>query len=123
MPHTPMHQSPQAQKMDRSMRECIDACVDCARVCAETLTYCLSKGGEHVRPEHLKALQDCVDICATDAAFMVRGSEHHTELCGVCADVCQACAVSCEGFGNDAQMKACAEACRRAAESCRKMSA
>jgi len=37
--------------------------------------------------------------------------------------VCEQCAKSCAQFGDDTQMKACAEACRRCIECCRRMAA
>jgi hypothetical protein len=48
-------------------------------------------------------------------------SDVHPQTCAVCADVCERCAIDCEGFGDDEVMKACAEMCRRCADSCSRM--
>lgn len=95
--------------------------LECHRVCEETISYCLQQGGRHAEASHIRLLTDCADICRLAADFMVRGSEFHQQLCGLCADVCVRCAEDCEQFGDDAQMRQCAEACRRWAESCRQM--
>jgi hypothetical protein len=102
------------------MAECIERCLECHKVCIQVIAQCLHKGGEHAAPEHIRLLLDCAEICQTSANFMLRGSEHHTQTCGVCADVCEACTEDCERLG-DAMMKQCAEACRRCAASCSEM--
>lgn len=105
------------------MQTCIENCQNCHAVCLETINHCLEMGGEHASPAHIKLLQDCAQICATSADFMLRTSDYHPQTCGVCADVCEACAKECESMadGNDF-MQRCADACRRCAESCREMS-
>jgi hypothetical protein len=52
---------------------------------------------------------------------MLLGSPHHVRTCEVCAEVCTACAKSCEAFSGDDIMLRCAAECRRCAESCREM--
>lgn len=115
--------SAEAVQREQDMKQCIQECLGCHRICLETLTYCLQKGGKHAEAKHVRLLMDCVEICQTSADFMLRGSDLHTRTCFACAEVCTACAESCEKMGEDVQMKACAEACRRCAESCRGMSA
>ena len=113
--------SSQAPSMGGSMEQCIDECLNCHRVCLETVQYCLQQGGKHADPRHITTLLDCAEICQTSANFMLRGSELHGRTCAVCAEVCARCAQSCEEMGDDEQMRACAEACRSCAESCRQM--
>ena len=108
--------------LSESIRECIERCTDCASICIETVSHCLSKGGKHADPHHISVLESCAEICATSAKFMLRGSELHTRTCEVCAEVCDACAQSCESIGTEEFMKQCAQACRSCAESCREMS-
>ena len=117
MPHSA------GQQMSEEMRQCIQACSDCHRICMETVNYCLQQGGTHAEAAHIRLLLDCAEICRTSADFMIRGSDLHGRTCAVCAEVCERCAEDCERFGDDAQMKACAETCRRCAESCRRMAA
>lgn len=111
----------QGHTMNAEMEQCIQNCLDCHRSCEQTTAYCTQMGGKHADPIHLRLLRDCAQICITSADFMIRESEVHPQVCGVCADVCARCAQSCESMGDDAQMQECAKTCRRCAESCRKM--
>lgn len=104
-----------------SMSECIQLCWECRNECQKTLfTHCLEMGGKHVEKEHVKLMADCIQACQTAADFMVRNSQFHTSECTACADICEACAVSCDRIGGE-EMKRCAELCRRCAQSCREM--
>ena len=109
-------------RMTETVQQCIQNCTECHNICVETLAYCTGMGGKHTQAAHLKSLMDCIDTCATSANLMLRNSELHPQMCGVCADACERCATSCEQFGDDAQMKACAEVCHRCAKSCQQMS-
>lgn len=104
------------------VRECIDVCLDCHRVCLETIQYCLKQGGRHSKAAHIQLLQSCATICETSAVLMIAESELHPSTCAVCRDACLRCAVECEAFLNDLQMKRCADLCRRCAEACDEMS-
>jgi len=105
------------------LQHCIQACTECHQVCLATIQYCLTKGGRHIEPEHLRLMADCVQICIVSADFMTRGSPRHKLTCGVCAKVCAACAEDCGKMADDARMKQCADTCRRCAESCQQMAA
>jgi hypothetical protein len=111
-----------AEHITDEMRECIMRCSDCHNVCVETVTHCLTIGGEHAAVDHIRLLLDCAEICATSRDFMLRGSEHHRRTCGVCAEICDAYARWARGVpGPDEQMRRCGEECERCAESCRRM--
>lgn len=103
------------------MQQCIRDCQTCSQVCLETVTHCLQKGGKHAEPQHIRLLMDCAEICQTSANFMIRGSIYHGRTCGVCAEICEACADSCASFTDDVEMQHCAEVCRTCAASCREM--
>lgn len=116
----PTHRSHQTSQ---SIEDCIKNCVDCHRICVETIIYCLQMGGSHASPAHVGVLTDCALICQTTADYLIRGSDLHPPVCGVCALVCNACADSCDQFRGDAQMKACADLCRACAQSCQQLAA
>lgn len=107
--------------VSQEMQRCIDECLKCQSICLQTVTHCLQKGGKHAEANHIRTLLDCAEICATSAAFMLRGSDLHGRTCAVCAEVCERCAESCDAIGDDAMMKECADECRRCAASCREM--
>jgi hypothetical protein len=108
-------------QVKRNMQQCIQECLDCHKICLETLSYCLQQGGQHAEARRVSVLLCCAEICQTNANYMVLGSELCKYTCGTCAEVCVQCAVICEQMGADARMQACAEACRRCAESCRQI--
>lgn len=107
--------------VDAELQQCIDECIKCGSVCTTTASYCLEQGGQHADAAHVTSLLDCAEICRTSADFMLRGSHLHGSTCAVCAEVCRACAESCDRMGDDDVMRRCAEACRRCAESCEQM--
>ncbi|HEY5983434.1 MAG TPA: four-helix bundle copper-binding protein [Anaerolineales bacterium] len=107
--------------LDERMQEAVRICTECHNSCMRTIAYCMDMGGMHVDAPHLRSLLDCAEACASSVHFMLRGSGLHPQVCGVCADACLACAMSCEQFPSDERMQACAETCRRCAESCREM--
>jgi hypothetical protein len=111
-------------QMSVEMNQCIKNCEACHHVCMETLTHCLNMGGQHVEPNHIRLMLDCIQICRSSADFMLRGSPFHVMTCAVCAAICEACAKDCSRFDpNDTQMQSCAMVCRNCAESCREMAA
>lgn len=107
---------------DSKLVTCIQICLECQSVCQDTLyERCLEMGGKHVDQMHVKLMADCIEACQTAANGMKRGSPLYASFCAVCADVCDACAKSCERVG-DTEMQACADLCRRCADACREMS-
>ncbi len=108
------HQSPK-------MQSCIEECLRCYSTCLGMLmNHCLEAGGKHMEPEHVRIMQACAEMCRTSAAMMLIGTEHHKHTCRECAEICDACATSCEQVGD---MDECVQQCRRCAESCKNMAA
>lgn len=104
--------------LPNQIQNCITACWECRTHCQKMLYhYCLEQGGEHVNPDHVKLMTDCMEICQTAADFMVRGSSMIDSVCAACANVCYACAEACEAI-DDKEMDECAQLCRECAEMC-----
>lgn len=80
-------------------------------------------GGDHVEQSHLNLLMDCAVISATMTDFLIRDSEFSASLAPLCAEICDACAESCEEVGGeeDEEMVHCADVCRQCAEMCRQL--
>ena len=109
------------ESIDATMRQCIDACLNCYSVCLSTATgHCLAVGGAHVERQHFTLMLACAEICRTAAHFMLLGSPPHKHLCAECAEICAQCAEDCERLGD---MNDCVAACRACAEACRRMAA
>lgn len=107
--------------MNKDVEECIENCQECHQTCVELLTYCVEKGDKHTDPEHIRVLRDCAEICQTSANFMLRGSNLHSLVCGICAEICRKCSESCEKFEDDDKMRICAEMCKKCAATCKEM--
>ena len=102
-------------------RTCIEACNECAIACSHCASACLAEADPKPMARCIALDIDCAEICRLAAAYMSRGSELSSAICGACAEVCEACGDECEKHGMD-HCKTCAEACRRCAEECRRMS-
>ena len=105
-------------ELRKDMSACSQICLDCMRVCSETLTGCLTKGGQHAKVDHVTELLDCILMCEATASFLSRGSSLAHRMCTLCAEICDRCAKSCEGW-KDKEMDVCADECRGCAERCR----
>jgi hypothetical protein len=97
---------------DDAFARCIARCLECYRVCVETLRHSLERGGPHTKATHIRLLLDCIDICRLSADFMLRVSDFHVRICGVCAEVCQRCA---EDAPDSATTPSCSAARKSAA--------
>lgn len=110
-----------APSSNSTLQSCIQLCWECRDTCQDTLyNHCIEMGGKHVEAEHIRLMADCIQACQTAADFMRRNSRFHSSERAACADVCEACAESCERIGSE-EMKHCADICRRCAKSCREM--
>ena len=108
---------------DDEMQKCIQLCRDCHAMCIQTIAHCLKLGGRHAAPDHIRLFEDCAQMCATAADYMVRESPFHNQVCRLCSDLCKQCAKDCEQIAGDDQMvKQCIDMCRKCAGSCERMS-
>ena len=108
--------------MEEVMKNSLMTMMKCAAACSHTVGYCLDKGGEHASRGHITLLLDCAKVCELAADFAARGSEYHTAVSALCADICDRCAEECVRLDeNDEMMQHCADMCRRCSEECRNM--
>ncbi|HLJ55862.1 MAG TPA: four-helix bundle copper-binding protein [Chthonomonadaceae bacterium] len=107
--------------MGNPMERCISLCQQCHVVCETAVQHCLTQGGRHAQPDHVRLLRDCSEICQTSANFMLRGSPLHVKTCAACSAICGACARECEQWSGDVEMQRCAEACAACSAECAKM--
>lgn len=105
--------------MSDAMKACIDNCTRCHQVCLQTvLTHCIEVGGDHATPDHVRLMLNCAEICQASANLQLSGSAFSAKLCGVCSEICEACALSCEAKD---EMADCVQACQQCAQSCKAM--
>lgn len=109
------------ETMTPEMQTCMNACTDCHKMCLETMTYCMSKGGRYMDMSMMSMMRDCSEMCMMCMSMIMGGSEFMGRTCMLCAEMCDRCAMACEMMSDDAKMMECAAACRKCAESCRAM--
>ncbi len=103
-------------------QECINACHDCAVMCAHCATECLKENDVQRLSICIQLDMECAAICRSAAEVMSMGSPYSERMCDVCADVCQACAEECERHAaNSLHCRDCANMCRRCADACLNM--
>lgn len=106
--------------MSHELVECIDYTTTTYRTCYDVINYCLEMGDAYAHADHIKVLQDCATICKTNLDFMLSDSEFADNVSGLCAQICDATADSCEEF-DDEHMMALARLARKTAQTCRNM--
>jgi hypothetical protein len=103
-------------------QSCIDAFNDCMVACEHCATECLHEDDVKMMARCIELDRACAIICATAARSMASGSEFAGRICGICAEICQACGNECAKHKAQ-HCQDCAKACHRCAEECRKMAA
>ena len=99
---------------------CIEACNACATACDHCANACLDEKDPRAMARCIRLDMDCSAICRLASAAMARGSEQASAICGLCAQICDACADEC-GHHQMGHCQDCATACRRCAQACRGM--
>ncbi|MFE5940481.1 four-helix bundle copper-binding protein [Streptomyces sp. NPDC056470] len=113
-------QSAAATPLSPEMQNAVEACMSCHTVCEETMSACLSMGGQ-AQMQIMRALMDCSELTRMCADMMMRRSPMSAEMCALCSTACEMCAEASMAMPDDAQLMRCAEACRHCAEMCRSM--
>ncbi|MES1217182.1 MAG: four-helix bundle copper-binding protein [Bacteroidota bacterium] len=101
-------------------KKCIDACLECAALCNHCASSCLQEKDVKMMARCVQLDMECAALCYTAAQFMSLGSDRVNELCGICHQVCIACADECDQHDNE-HCRECAKACRACAEECAEM--
>jgi Domain of Unknown Function (DUF326) len=108
-----------AEHITEAMAVCISVCGDCHDTCAETIGFCLARGGDQAASSRITALADCKQLCDLTRDVLLRGSPLAPRASDLCADACIRSARACEEAGGENSMlERCADACRRCADAC-----
>ena len=75
--------------------DCIEACDACARACDHCAAACLDEPDVQAMRRCIALDMDCAAICRYAAGAMARDSEFAMQMCGVCAEICEACGEEC----------------------------
>lgn len=111
------------RELSEEMEVCLQDSLRAHRACLDAVLHTVAQGTAVGGPTLLRRLMDCAEICETNAHLLLLGSELQPRLSGVAAEACAMCAEACEAVPDDAVLRACAGACRQAAESAGGMAA
>ena len=106
--------------------ECITACFDCAQICTICADACLAEPMVANLVPCIALNQNCATICLATGTVLARQSALDPAIARkqvqACLDVCEACAIECNGHGGNMEHCAVSAAvCRRCAETCRNL--
>ena len=105
--------------MNQEVQACIEACLDCHRICFTVATRRVAGSGTNL--QRSSSFQDALngaELSLLTAHFLLTTAQLSHKLCLVCAEACDLCAQDCERLGGLAD---CLWTCRRCAETCRKV--
>ncbi len=103
--------------LNATVERCIDECLQCMRWCEMCVEECLTTDPAKMA-ECIRLCHECPSPCGSCVTLLAGQSRYAHQQCGVCADICNACAAECENFSDLDTMRKCAEACRRCARTC-----
>nr|WP_307256426.1 four-helix bundle copper-binding protein [Oikeobacillus pervagus] len=96
----------------------IKACFRCMEACNISFHAC--KKAEANLAGCMDLQRECADICNLAIQSMQRSSPFVGEICGLCAQICEACAIECKKHGYQ-HCRDCAQACDECVEIWRKV--
>jgi hypothetical protein len=124
MRHLFMCPSSTSYKMQSSaplLLDGINACVAAAISSKHCAAECLQADDVTILAACIQLNDDCVAICLLTMNALVSNSAFIKDICGLCATICEACAIECEKYVHMAHCTACALQCRQCALQCSKI--
>jgi len=104
-----------------SYKDCIEACLRCAAICNHCASSCTQEDDVKMMARCIQLDMECAAVCYAAAQLISLGSNKAQKICGLCADIGEACGAECAKHTHMEHCRECAEACKRCAEECRKM--
>ena len=108
--------------MSVPMDDGLEACLECHRICLETVSY-LSTSEHPVGVEDIRLLFNTAEVCRMSAGLLRGSVATHGNAYAACAELCEQSARYCDRRSEDLRLRACAAACRRCAAACRGLAA
>jgi hypothetical protein len=105
----------------------VQAAAECTFTCTTCADACLEEEDAASLRKCIRLNQDCAAICGVTARLIARPGPQDRNLLQAqleaCAVACRACAEECESHADRmAHCRICAEACRACADACERMS-
>ena len=104
----------------QSLKECINACLECAMACEKSAGAWVKDLKNEAVKQFVKLGLDCSDVCIITASFMSRSSKHTPQMALECAQICEAYSTECEKFAQNDLFSRCEKACKDCAEACKR---
>lgn len=104
--------------MEKDLTSGLLASRRCREVCETTLDYGVTHQVLNDAPHIISFIQDCIEICRANEAFLSRDSAQYAWTCVACAEICGVCASALREYESDPQLLRCAEACAACDEAC-----
>lgn len=101
-------------------KDCIEACLKCAAVCNYCASSCTQEEDVKMMARCIQLNMECAAICYTAAQLMSLSSEQATQICIICADICETCGAECANH-DSGHCQECARLCLDCSEQCTKM--
>ncbi|MDA7027946.1 four-helix bundle copper-binding protein [Bacillus sp. CLL-7-23] len=105
--------------MHEKYQECIQECLHCMQICNHCYDACL-KEDNVMMANCIRLDRECADMCGFAAKAMASNSPFASEICQLCASICEACGNECKRH-NAAHCQECADVCFKCAKLCKKM--
>jgi hypothetical protein len=104
----------------------VRAAAECTYVCTTCADACLEESNATELRKCIRLNLDCAEICSVTAKLIARPGPQDQSLLQAqleaCAAACRACAQECEHHADAMEhCRVCAEACRECAEACERM--
>ncbi|HVD96596.1 MAG TPA: four-helix bundle copper-binding protein [Cytophagaceae bacterium] len=100
---------------------CISICLECATHCAQAAFEGLKESEIKMLSRCIQLQRECAEMCLSTVRILNQGSEHARDVCVVCADYCNRCAIESEKHTDLNYCKICADMCRKCAEECNRI--
>lgn len=117
---------PAGNEADSGLAECIEACFDCAAICAMCADACLNESQVESLRECIATDLACADICIATGRAMahvasMNGAARTMQL-EACAAMCKECGDECAKHAEmHEHCRICAEMCRRCEQACSRL--
>ncbi|MEW9124155.1 MAG: four-helix bundle copper-binding protein [Thermotaleaceae bacterium] len=101
-----------------STQQVLASLQNCEVMCEHMTMYMKYRYDVQYRVVQLQLLRDCADMCGITAKYIARTSCSAKITAGLCACICELCAVECAKFP-DPESQHCAQVCLHCARDCR----
>ena len=106
-----------------ALKEAIESALDCVQCCTSCADACLAEDGDMDLSHCIRTDLDCADVCAATVTVIARQTTPSADLVRAqvqaCKAACETCAASCEEHAEmHEHCRICAQCCRTCADAC-----